>query len=66
MGFEPTTLAVLELCAVSYQLDHRDCLVARGSLNPLLAAGTGNDYVKFVAGIKNINFGFTYTPMCVS
>ena len=38
-----------DLCnsrAVSYQLDHRDCPVARGSLSPMfLAAGTANDLI---------------------
>ncbi len=31
LGFEPTTFAIL---------DHQACPVARGSLNPVLAAGT--------------------------
>ena len=32
VGFEPTTFASR---AVSCQLDHRDCPIARGSLNPI-------------------------------
>ena len=33
VGFKPTIFAILE--QMSYQLDHRDCPVARGSSNPI-------------------------------
>ena len=33
VGYEPATFAILE--QMSYQLDYRDCPVARGSLNPI-------------------------------
>ena len=54
--------------AVSYQLDYRDCPVARGSSNPMFQQQSGNDIidVKFASRIKNINFGFLpiYTDVC--
>ena len=52
--------------AVSYQLDYRDCPVARGSSNPMFWQRVPQRYdVKFASGIKNINFGFyPYTDVC--
>ena len=55
--------------AVSYQLDHWDCPVARGILNRKCSSGYCKQFidVTLATGIKNINlFFYPYTPIIVS
>ncbi len=52
-------LAILE--QMSYQLDHRDCPVARGSLNSIYSSGYHNS---FCIGDTEYYFVLPYTDVC--